>query len=213
MGSRSRKRGRVDEPRPPARGVSHEQPDRARQRTAAPEHPAAEEPAAAAEPDAEAATGAPDPLADRYARGRARDEAIRQELAPLQPGERPRAVTVAAILAFALAAANLVATFTVDGLSGDQGNPTTFALLWTGLLVLAGVGMLARQYWAVLGFECILGLQIIVFTLALTRVQKWWLGIAMVIAIGLMGWLFWKLIRPMARLQMPKQPESPQSTR
>lgn len=149
---------------------------------------------------------APGALPNRYARGSAKDETIRQGLQPLQPGERPRAVTVAAILAFFLAAANLVATYTVEGLSSDQGDPTTFALLWTGLLVIAGAGMLARRYWAVLGFECILGLQIIIFTLALTRVQKWWLGMAMVIAIGLMGWLFWKLIRPMARLQMPDRP-------
>jgi hypothetical protein len=154
-----------------------------------------------------------DPVPNRYARNRAKDEAIRQGLQPLEPGERPRAVTVAAILAFFLAAANLVATFTVKGLSSDQGNPTTFALLWTGLLVIAGAGMLARRYWAVLGFECILGLQIIIFTLALTRVQKWWLAIAMVVAIGLMGWLFWKLIRPMARLQMPDRPGSAESNR
>ncbi|MEJ7824727.1 MAG: hypothetical protein WKF48_04830 [Solirubrobacteraceae bacterium] len=156
---------------------------------------------------------APDPAPSRYARNRARDEAIRQGLQPLEPGERPRAVTVAAILAFVLAAANLVATFTVEGLSSDQGDPTTFALLWTGLLVIAGAGMLARRYWAVLGFECILGLQILIFTLALTRVQKWWLAIVMVVAIGLMGWLFWKLIRPMARLQMPDRPGSAESNR
>ncbi|MGI8728465.1 MAG: hypothetical protein ACR2LK_00430 [Solirubrobacteraceae bacterium] len=169
-------------------------------------------PAAPAEPAPDSQL-APDALPDRYARGRAKDEAIRQQLAPLEPGERPRPVTVAAILAFLLAAANLVATFTVEGLSSDQGDPTTFALAWTGLLVIAGAGMLARRYWAVLGFECILGLQIIIFTLALTRVQKWWLGVGMAIAIGLMGWLFWKLIRPMARLQMPARPGSGQSTR
>jgi cytochrome c biogenesis protein CcdA len=72
--------------------------------------------------------------------------------------------------------------------------------------------MLARRYWAVLGFEVILGLQIVVFSLALTRVQKWWLAIALTIAIGLLGWLFWKLIRAMARLQMTDR-GSAQATR
>jgi hypothetical protein len=158
-------------------------------------------PAAARDPSPAAAPS--DPLRDRYARGRARDEAIRQSLEPLAPGERPRAVTIAAIVAFAFAVANVIATLTVGELSSDQGDPTLFAIVTTAILVLAGIGMLARRYWAVLGFQCILGLQIVVFSLALLRVQKWWLGILMTIAIFLLGWLFWKLIRAMARLQMP----------
>jgi hypothetical protein len=164
--------------------------------------PAPETPGATA-PDTPDADADADPLRRRYARGRARDEAIRQGLEPLAPGERPRAVTIAAIVAFAFATANVVATLTVDGLSTDRGDPTLFAVITTSVLVLAGVGMLARRYWAVLGFEIVLGLQIVVFSLALTRVQKWWLAIALTIAIGLLGWLFWKLIRAMARLQMP----------
>ena len=142
----------------------------------------------------------------RYARGRARDEAIRQGLEPLEEGERPRVVTIAAIVALFFAVANVVATLTVDDLSTDNGDPVVFATVTTSVLVLAAIGMWARKYWAVLGFQCILGLQIVVFSLALLRVQKWWLGILMVIAIGLLGLLFWKLIRAMARLQMPERP-------
>jgi hypothetical protein len=145
----------------------------------------------------------PDPLRDRYARGRARDEAVRMSLEPLAPGERPVAVTVAAVVAFVFAIANVVATLTVDDLASSNGNPTAVAVATTAILVLAGIGMLARKYWAVLGFQCILGLQIVVFSLALSRVQKWWVGLALVVAIGLLGWQFWKLIRAMARLQMP----------
>ncbi len=181
---------------------------RKRARPAAP--PAAEPPPEPAglttEPEAEAPP-------NRYARGRARDEAIRQGLEPLAPGERPRVVTIAAVVAFAFAVANVIATLTVDDLSSDQGDPTTFAILTTGVLVLAGIGMLARKYWAVLGFQCILGLQIVVFSLALTRVQKWWVGLALAIAIGLLGLLFWKLIRAMARLQMPDRPGAAGPTR
>jgi hypothetical protein len=172
----------------------------------APVAPAAVEPAPAAPAAPQRSSPASDevdPLRRRYARGRARDEAIRQELAPLQPGERPRIVTVAAFVAFAFAIANLIATLTVDGLSSDQGDPTILAVVTTSILVLAGVGMLARRYWAVLGFQVILAMQIVVFSLALLRVQKWWLGILMAIAICLLGMMFWKLIRAMARLQMP----------
>ena len=176
MGSRSRKRGRA------AAGATG----------------AAPEPAGSAAP-----AGDDDALRRGYARGRARDDAIRASLEPLAPGERPRVVTVAAMIAFAFAIANVVATLTGDDLSSDQGDPTLFAVITTAILVLAGVGMLARKYWAVLGFQVILGLQIVVFSLALLRVQRWWLAILMTIAIGLLGWLFWKLIRAMARLQMP----------
>jgi hypothetical protein len=42
-------------------------------------------------------------------------------------------------------------------------------------------------------------------------VQRWWHAIVPVVAIGLLGWLFWKLVRAMARLQMPdrRQPSEP----
>ena len=161
--------------------------------------------------DPEAPEAAPDPLRDRYARGRARDEAIRMNLEPLAPGERPGAVTIAAIVAFGFAIANVVATLTVDDLSSTGGNPTAVAIVTTALLALAGAGMLARQYWAVLGFQCILGLQIVGLSLALSRVQKWWIGLGVVVFIGLLGWLFWKLIRAMARLQMPDRPGTAES--
>jgi hypothetical protein len=149
---------------------------------------------------------------DRYARNRARDAEIRRALEPLAPGERPRVVTIAALIAFAFAIANIVATLTVHGLSG-QGNPTGVTIGTTAILLLAGFGMLARRYWAVLLFECILGLQIVILTLALTRVEKLWLGLAMTVAIGLLGWLFWKLVRPMARLQIPDGPGPAQPRR
>ena len=205
MASRSRKRGArgAAAAGEPARGDSTEpaRPEARPEAVAAP----------TADPSAEPPTA--DPLRDRYARGRARDEAIRQSLEPLAPGERPRVVTIAAIVAFAFAIANVVATLTVDDLTSTNGNPTTVAIVTTAVLVVAGLGMLARQYWAVLGFQCILGLQIVIFALALSRVQEWWVGLGLVVAIGLLGWLFWKLIRAMARLQMPKHPRDAESTR
>lgn len=201
MGSRSRKRGRTEvaaaEPRNPAPEAGP------------PPHPnAAPEPGPPPDPDA-----APDPLRDRYARGRARDEAIRMSLEPLEPGERPRVVSIAAVVAFVFAIANVVATLTVDDLASTNGNPTAVAVVTTAILVVAGAGMLARRYWAVLGFQCVLGLQIVVFSLAFTRVNTWWVGVALIIAIGLLGTLFWKLIRAMARLQMPARPGTSETTR
>jgi hypothetical protein len=170
---------------------------------------AAPDPAPGAAPDP-APGAAPDPLRDRYARGRARDAEVREGLEPLAPGERPGAVTVAALVAFAFAIANVIAYAVGGDLSSDEGNPAFFMVTTTTILAVAGIGMLRAKYWAVLGFQVILALQVIVFSLALTRVEKWWLAIVLVAAVGLLGWLFWKLVRAMARLQMPeRRPREP----
>ena len=189
MGSRSRKRRRPDDA-----GAARPAP------SAGPEP--APEPEPALEP-----TVPPAPSMQRgYARSRERDEMIRADLVPLAPGERPGAVTIAAIVALCFALANVVAALAGADISSEQDDPAALTAVTTGILVVAAVGMWLRQYWAVLGFEVILALQIIVFSLAAVRVQKWWLGAGLVIAIGLLTWLFWKLIRAMARLQMPPRP-------
>ncbi len=181
MGSRSRKRGRAAGAgaRPPAR-------------TPAPPAPPPPEPPAG-----------DDSMRRGYARGRARDEAIRASLEPLAPGERPGIVTFAAGVAFVFAIGNVLTALTGNDLSGATGDPYVTTAVTTAVLLVAGFGMLARQYWAVLGFQTILGLQIVFFSLYLIGVQKWWQAIVCIITIGLLGWLFWKLVRPMARLQMP----------
>jgi hypothetical protein len=145
-----------------------------------------------------------------YARGRARDEEIRAQLEPLAPGERPRIVTFAAVVAFVFAIANVAAALSGNDISTANGNPSIATAVTTALLLLAGFGMLARQYWAVLGFQTILGLQIVFFSLYLIGVQKLWHAIVPVVAIALLGTLFWKLVRPMARMQMPvRRPADP----
>ncbi len=196
MGARSRKRKRSatgagdGSARPPAPGP--------------PPTPVA--PAEPATPAAPAAKPTDDRMARGYARGRARDDEIRANLEPLAPGERPPIVTFAAIVAFVFALANAVTALTGNDISSATGDPLVATAVTTALLLVAGFGMLARQYWAVLGFETILGLQIVFFSLYLIGVQEWWHAIIPVVAIGLLGWLFWKLVSAMARLQMPKRP-------
>jgi hypothetical protein len=191
MGARSRKRGRG------AGGG------------AAP--PAA--PAPAPQPPQKPPPADGDPMRRGYARGRARDEAIRAGLEPLAPGERPGVVTLAAAVAFVFAVANAAAALSGNDLSSATGDPSVATAITTALLVVAGAGMLARQYWAVLGFETILGIQIVFFSLYLIGVQHWYDAIVPVVAIGLLGWLFWKLVRAMARLQMPPRRGADEPTR
>ena len=150
------------------------------------------------------------PIRDRdaepgYERSRARDEAVRAELQPLPAGERPAAVTIAAVVAVLLAVAVVIGAATSEDLA-DKGGSFGGAALIAGLLLLAAYGMWRARYWAVLGFEAFLGFQILTTALALVVVSKWWAAVLCVVVIGLSGWLFWKLIRAMARLQMPERP-------
>jgi hypothetical protein len=192
MGARSRKRKRSG-----ADAGSSETPAARAPRTPPPAPAGADGTASAPAPD--------DTMRRGYARGRARDDEIRANLVPLAPGERPPVVTLAAIIAFVFAAANVATALTGHDISTASGDPSVVTAVTTALLLVAGLGMLARQYWAVLGFETILGLQIVFFSLYLIGVQSIVDAIIPVVAIGLLGWLFWKLVSAMARLQMPRR--------
>ncbi len=146
------------------------------------------------------------PAAPPRPRGAERDAALRAQLEPLGDGERPGAVTVAAIVAGLLALANVVAALAGADLGGDasaNGSATSFTIVSTMLLVAAAAGMWLSRYWAVLGFQVILAFQVVILAIALVRVEKWWVGLIVAALIGLGGWLFWALVKAMARIQMP----------
>jgi hypothetical protein len=71
------------------------------------------------------------------------------------------------------------------------------------ILAVAAWGLWRARYWAVLGFQAILALNIIVMALLLVRASSL-AGVAIALAVVVSaGWLFWKLVRAMARIQMP----------
>jgi len=145
-----------------------------------------------------------DALADRYARSRERDEAVRRTLEPLPEGERPGAVTVAAIVAFVMAVANIVAAVAGATLGS---NAIGYTVMSTAILLGCAGGMwFGARYWAVMGFMVVLIFQILSLSFALIRVERWWYALLVLVAIGLLGWMFWKLIRALARIQMPDRP-------
>jgi hypothetical protein len=61
--------------------------------------------------------------------------------------------------------------------------------------------MYQRRYWAVLWFEALLAFQVIVTSLALVVASTLKAAAICLVAIGLGGWLFWKLVRVMGRIQ------------
>jgi len=139
-----------------------------------------------------------------YERSRQRNEAARAQLEPLAPGERPRAVTVAAVIAGVMAVANLalyLAGWDVRGKDPNLGG----ALAVCVVLGAAAIGMWRVQYWAVIGFEVLLGVLVVFAALSLmlaSNVQGALLSLAV---IALTAPLFWFLIRAMARIQMPER--------
>jgi hypothetical protein len=143
-------------------------------------------------------------LTERYrARTEWRNEEVRAGLEPLAPGERPTAVTVAAVLALAMAVLNVAAALSGRSIAGDEGDQTVFTIASTAILAVVGAGMLARRYWAVLGFEIVLGLQIVAMSLALVFAANIGVAVLLLVLVVALGTLFWKLIRAMARMQMP----------
>ncbi len=140
-------------------------------------------------------------MARGYARAREKDEAARAALVPIAPGERPWPIALSAILAALFAVANLV--LVAVGWEVDGKQPIAGGLVFAGVMLAAAVGMWYLRYWAVLGFEVLLGVTFIGAMLSLLRAGNFQGVLLAVVVMALTGPLFWLLIRQMARIQMP----------
>jgi hypothetical protein len=127
-------------------------------------------------------------------------ERARAGLRPLAEGERPLALRIAIVLAALLAVAVLVGALTVHDLS-RRGGSLPGALFLAGILGMLAGGMYRGRYWAVLGFEALLTFQIIVTSLALVVASTLLAAGVCLLSVGLAGWMFWKLVRVMGRIQ------------
>jgi hypothetical protein len=140
-----------------------------------------------------------------YSRSREKDEAARAALKPLAPGERPRAVTVAGVVALALGLANLVSYLAGVEIRGER--PAFVGIvLFCGVMFAAAWGCFRVRYWAVLGMQALLGLAIVIFSLLVVRAESLVAVLIAAAVIGSAGTLFWFLIKSMARIQMPERP-------
>jgi hypothetical protein len=138
-----------------------------------------------------------------YARSRERADAVRASLDPLAPGERPTAVTVAAIVAALLGLVNVVLVAADAEVVESQ--KVVGGLIFGAIMLVAAVFMWRGAYWAVLGFQALLGLSVVTASLSLLVASNAEAVIRSVVVIAAAGTLFWYLIRAMARLQMPSR--------
>jgi hypothetical protein len=142
-------------------------------------------------------------MARGYARAREKDEAARAALVPLAPGERPWPIALSAVLAALFAVANVILVLAGHEVNGRR--PIIGGLVFAGVMLAASWGMWNLKYWAVLGWEVLLGVTWVGAFLSLLRAGNLD-GVLLSIAVLLLtGPLFWLLIRQMARIQMPKR--------
>jgi hypothetical protein len=125
---------------------------------------------------------------------------VTAQLEPLGEDERPPALLAAVAVAVVLALGVIVGALTVHGLS-HHGGSLAGGLFLGCVLALLARGMYRRRYWAVLGFEALLAFQIIVTSLALVVASTLPAAGLCLLSIVLAGWLFWKLVRVMGRIQ------------
>ena len=143
-------------------------------------------------------------LPEENASHKSKDDLAREELIPLAEGERPLAVTIGALISGGLGLTTIVLfAFGVD--TGDADFSAAGTLLYAGLMLLMAWGMWNSRYWAVLGFEALLALLIIVWSLLLVRAENVLTVLISLAVIGSAGALFWFLVKSLARIQMPSR--------
>jgi hypothetical protein len=87
----------------------------------------------------------------------------------------------------------------------DQGNSAGGLVFFEILMLVAAWGLWRAKYWAVLGFQALLAITIVIGALSLVVASNL-PAVLLCIAIVVPGsFLFWKLIRAMARIQMPER--------
>lgn len=138
-----------------------------------------------------------------YSRSREKNDAVRATLKPLAPNERPLAVTIAAVIAAVLAVLNLV--FLAQDQFTRQSSRATPGLVFCVVMTMAAVLMWRGTYWATLCFQGFLAVTIAVAGVSLLVAGNFMAVLLSVTVIVAAGTLFWFLIRPLARLQMPRE--------
>jgi hypothetical protein len=138
-------------------------------------------------------------------RSQRRDAEVRDGLVPIEPGERPGAIVLGSVVAGLLGLANLVAY--AAGIKVAGKHPAAGGIvIFSAVMIACAVGMWRLWYGAVLGFMALLAILATIFALLLIEASNV-LGavVALVVVFG-SGYLFFKLVRVLSRIQMPRYP-------
>ena len=137
-----------------------------------------------------------------------RNEEARAKLEPLETGERPLAVTVAAIASAVLALVFTVsAVLAIAGVSAGGRDIKPVPIIVFGIVLWAmTIGLWRARYWAVLGFQTLLLLVMLASAFGLVVVNSVLQAIGTTVLLAGSATLFYFMIRAMARIQMPSPP-------
>ena len=156
-----------------------------------------------------AATQRPSPrerMEAGYAKAEVRNQAARDALEPLAEGERPPVVTFSAVLS-ALVVASILVTFAL-GVKVNGSTPKLSTILLPVLILgVLAWGMWKARYWAVVCFQIVL--VFLIFTAVYGLMVEATSVAEIAASVGLLvvsGVLFWKMVKAMARIQMPDRP-------
>ncbi len=150
-------------------------------------------------------------------RTEAKNAAVRQTLEPLEKGERPTVVTIAAVVSGLVAISSLVGwiagvqvmQYGSDGIQqGKDEAPLFSVIVVVALMGTMAWGLWRARYWAVLGFQALMVIVMITGSLFLIQAMSWAEALVTTGLIAGAGALFFFMIKAMARIQMPHRPGS-----
>jgi hypothetical protein len=162
-------------------------------------------------PEAKRAAVAVQPVSEQegtavLSRSEQKNAAVRATLEPYRSGERPWSIRVAVLVAFLIGAGDLVDVLVGGNLGFGGTHPAKGGvILFSVLMLVCAAGMWRMRYWAVLGFQAILAFVVLFFSLALIRASNVAGVIIAVLVVCGGGFLFYKLVRVLSRLQMPRR--------
>jgi len=147
-----------------------------------------------------------DAMTRGYARAEQRNQEAREALEPLGEGERPRVVTIGAVVS-ALIALSILGGY-LAGVQVNGETPKVPQVAAPALIMgFMAWGMWRARYWAVLGFQLILVFLIFsaVFGLAVqaSTVPQFAATLGL---LAVAGSFFYFMVKAMARIQMPTRP-------
>jgi K+-sensing histidine kinase KdpD len=128
-----------------------------------------------------------------------KNAAVRAQIEPLAPGERPRVLKVAAVYCALLPTANLTALALNSDTLDTQAK--VLSIIFAVILYAMAIGMWRAVYGALISFQGFLVLSMILGAFRLIFATGWLELVALILILGISGWLFWKLIRIMGRIQ------------
>lgn len=145
-------------------------------------------------------------VARGYARAEERNREAREQLEPLDEGERPGVVTVGAVISGIIAliflASTVMAAFGIHTVKGAHPAPVQLGMV-TAITTAMAIGMWQARYWAVLGFQTLIVFVLLASTFGLVKATTIPQVIATLLLMAGAAALFYFMIRAMARIQMP----------